>query len=83
MVVIDRFSKYDIFILVPAKCPGKMAAPLFLKHVVKYWGLPKMIVSDRDGYFTGRFWTELLKLMGSDLNSPLAFTLKRMARLSG
>jgi len=79
MVVIDRFSKYDIFILVPAK----MAASLFLKHVVKYWGLPKMIVSDRDGYFTGRFWTELLKLMGSDLNSPLAFTLKRMARLSG
>ena len=57
MVVVDRFSKYGIFIPAPAKCPAEVAAPLFLKHVVKYWGLPKTIVSDRDGCFTGRFWT--------------------------
>ncbi|XP_020271048.1 uncharacterized protein LOC109846235 [Asparagus officinalis] len=54
LVVVDRFSKYDIFILAPAKCPAEVATPLFLKHVVKYWGLPKSIVSDRDGRFTGR-----------------------------
>ena len=83
MVVVDRFSKYGIFIPAPAKCPAEIAAPLFLKHVVKYWGLPKTIMSDRDGRFTDRFWTELFKLMGSDLNSPLASTLKWMARQSG
>ena len=32
-----------------------------------------MIVSDRDGRFTGRFWTELFKLMGSDLNFSTSF----------
>ena len=73
MVVVDRFSKYDIFIPAPAKCPAEVAAPLFLKHMVKYWGLPKTIVSDRDGRFTGRFWTELFKLMGSDLNFSTSF----------
>ena len=35
-VVVDRFSKYGIFIPALAKCPAEVAAPLFLKHVVKY-----------------------------------------------
>ena len=30
MVVVDRFSKYDIFIPAPAKCPAEVATPLFL-----------------------------------------------------
>ena len=41
MVVVDRFSKFGIFISAPAKCPAEIAAPFFLRHVVKYWGLPK------------------------------------------
>ncbi|KAE8718446.1 cytochrome P450 78A7-like [Hibiscus syriacus] len=39
-----------------------------LKHVVKFWGMSKTIISDRNTRFTGRFWTELFKLMGSSLN---------------
>ena len=34
MVVVNRFSKYGIFIPAPVKCPAEIAAPLFLKHVV-------------------------------------------------
>jgi len=41
MVVVDRFSKFGIFISAPAKCPAEIAAPFFLRHVVKYWGLSK------------------------------------------
>jgi len=73
MVVVDRFSKYDIFIPIPTKCPAEIVALLFLRHVVKHWGLPKTIVSDWDGRFTSRFWTELFKLMGSDLNLYTSF----------
>ncbi|OMO77547.1 reverse transcriptase [Corchorus capsularis] len=68
MVVVDRFSKYDTFILTPKECPAEKAAWLFLKHVVKYWGVPRNIVSDRDSRFTSRFWMELFKLLGYDLN---------------
>ena len=39
MVVVDRFSKYETFIPAIKECPTKEAARLFLKHVVKYWGL--------------------------------------------
>ncbi|KAL2248200.1 UNVERIFIED_CONTAM: Transposon Tf2-11 polyprotein [Sesamum indicum] len=41
---------------------------LFFKHIVKYWGLPKDIVSDRDSRFTGVFWTKLFKILGSKLS---------------
>ena len=34
---------------------------------MKYFGLPEDIVSDRDSRFTGRFWTVLFGLLGSQL----------------
>ena len=40
MVVVDRFFKYATFILATKECPAKKAARLFLKNVVKYWGIP-------------------------------------------
>ncbi|PKI46790.1 hypothetical protein CRG98_032827 [Punica granatum] len=80
MVVVDQFSKYATFIPAKKDCPAEEAARLFMKHVVKYWGVPTMIVSDRDPRFTGRFWTELFKLLGTSLNfstSILKPTAKR------
>ncbi|XP_057733997.1 uncharacterized protein LOC130949239 [Arachis stenosperma] len=44
------------------------AARLFFKNVVKYWGLSKSIISDRDPRFTGRLWIELFKLLGLELH---------------
>lgn len=70
MVVVDRFSKYATFIPASKDCT---AARLFLKHVVKLWGVPQSIVSDRDPRFTGRFWTELFKMLGTDLNFSTSF----------
>lgn len=55
MVVVDRFSKYGTFIPAPKDCTAETSAKLFLKHVAKYWGLPKSIISDRDPRFTGKF----------------------------
>ncbi|KAM1141839.1 hypothetical protein EV1_041359 [Malus domestica] len=72
-VVVDRFTKYATFIPAPVKCTAEVAARLFLKHVVKYLGVPRSIVSDRDARFTGRFWKELFKLLGSKLDFSTAF----------
>ncbi|RVW63223.1 Transposon Tf2-2 polyprotein [Vitis vinifera] len=73
IVVVDRFSKYATFIAAPTDCTAEETARLFLKHVVKYWGLPKFIINDRDPRFTGKFWTELFKLMGSELHFSTSF----------
>ena len=40
--------------------------------MVKYFGVPADIVSDRDTRFTGRFWTTLFNLMGIELKFSTA-----------
>ena len=54
-VVVDRFSKYSVFMATPKACPAEEAANLFFSHVVKHFSLPKDIVNDRDARFTRRF----------------------------
>ncbi|KAK3040172.1 hypothetical protein RJ639_028422 [Escallonia herrerae] len=73
MVIVDRFSKYATFVASSADCIAEEAARLFFRHVVKYWGIPKFIVSDRDPRFTRKFWTELFKLLGSELHFSTSF----------
>ncbi|KAL5775964.1 hypothetical protein ACOSP7_013524 [Xanthoceras sorbifolium] len=73
MVVVDRFSKYATFIAAPTDCTAEQAARLFLRDVVKYWGVPRTIISDRDPRFTGKFWTELFNLLGSKLHFSTSF----------
>ena len=51
----------------PEACPVEEVANLFFNHVVKHFGLPKNIVSDRYARFMGHFWVELFKILGSEL----------------
>ncbi|GJR59546.1 putative nucleotidyltransferase, ribonuclease H [Tanacetum coccineum] len=63
IVVVDRFSKYGTFIAAPPDVTADDTTKLFFKNVVKYWGVPHVIVSDRDPRFTRRFWTELVNAL--------------------
>lgn len=60
MVIVDRLTKYAIFLAAPKVCTADVATELFFKFVVKYFGIPEDIVSDRDPRFT-----ELFKTLGS------------------
>jgi hypothetical protein len=52
---------------VPCTCSADLVARKFFANVVKIFGLPEDIVSDRDPKFTGWFWTTLFNMMGFDL----------------
>lgn len=56
-----------MFIATPKVCTAEGAARLFLTHVVKHWGIPKDIVTDRDVKFTGK---RLFELLGTRLQFP-------------
>ena len=71
-VVVDRFLKYAMFMAAPSTCTAEVVVDLFYKNVVKYFGLPKDIVSDKDSRFTDRFWTVLFGLLGSKLKFSTA-----------
>ena len=66
-VVVDRFSKYAMFMVAPSTCTVEVVANLFYRNVVKYFDLPEDIMSDRDSRFIGWFWTVLFGLLGSQL----------------
>ncbi|KAL0283024.1 UNVERIFIED_CONTAM: Transposon Tf2-12 polyprotein [Sesamum radiatum] len=53
IVVVDRLSKYATFIAAAKHVTAEGTTHLFFKHIVKYWGLPKDMASDRDSRFTG------------------------------
>lgn len=44
IVVVDRFTKYAVFVPTPATCLAEKVAKLFLKYVVKHFGMPRDIV---------------------------------------
>lgn len=61
-----------MFILALSACPSDVATNLFYKNVVKYFSLPRDIISDRDTRFTGQFWTALFNMMGTKLKFSIA-----------
>ena len=65
IMVVDRFSKYAMFILAQHECLVEEAMILFFRNVAKYFGIPKDIVSDRGSQFICKFWVELFKMMGT------------------
>ncbi|CAI7834108.1 unnamed protein product [Closterium sp. NIES-54] len=48
-------------------------AKLFVTHVFRLHGLPRVMVSDRDPRFTSRFWQEVIKTLGTKLKMSSAF----------
>ncbi|KAL0449441.1 UNVERIFIED_CONTAM: Transposon Ty3-I Gag-Pol polyprotein [Sesamum latifolium] len=72
IVVVDRLSKYATFIAAPKHVTAEGTAHLFFKHIVSI-GACQDIVSDRDSRFTGVFWTELFKILGSKLSMSSSY----------
>nr|XP_016441632.1 PREDICTED: uncharacterized protein LOC107767225 [Nicotiana tabacum] len=70
---ITGLPKYATFIVAPKYISTEDTTQLFFSHVVKYWGLPKDIVSDRDSRFTSNFLTQLFKCLGSKLSHSSSF----------
>jgi len=67
LVIVCRLSKMLHLIPVRASITAKQCARVFLDTIFRLHGLPKTIVSDRDPRFTASFWSELFKLLGTDL----------------
>ena len=44
---------------------SEATAKLFFEAVVRFYGLPDVVLHDRDPCFTADFWRELWKLLGS------------------
>lgn len=79
LLVIDRVRKYLTLIPCSTRDTAERIGHRFLEHVVRYQGLPRSIVVDRDSKWTGRFWTAL----ASRLNIKMQPTTARHQQANG
>jgi hypothetical protein len=72
-VVIDRFTKVAHFIPMKQTSSAADLVPFYIKDVVRFHGVPKSLVSDRDSKFVSKCWQNLHKAMGTMLDMSVAF----------
>ncbi|KAA3484221.1 reverse transcriptase [Gossypium australe] len=72
-VVIDRLTKSTHFIPVRVDYSLDKLADLYVSEIVRLYGVPLSIISDRDPIFTSRFWKKLQEALGTKLSFSTAF----------
>jgi hypothetical protein len=55
MVIVDKLTKFVMFIPTRTDMDTAATAKNFFDHLYRWFGLPKKIISDRDGSFISRF----------------------------
>ena len=73
LVFVDRFSKMAHFLPCSKTFDASKIGKLYFDEIVKLYGLPKTIVSDRDIRFISYFWKTLWHLVGTKLKFFTAF----------
>jgi hypothetical protein len=59
LIIIDRLTKYGYFISYKESLLAEKLVYAFNKHIIRNYGIPKEIISNRDKLFTSRFWKSL------------------------
>jgi hypothetical protein len=54
LVVMDKLTKYTHFISMSHPFTTKMVVQLFIDNIFKLYGLPLVIITDRDKIFTSQ-----------------------------
>jgi hypothetical protein len=66
-VVVDRLTKIAHFFSIYMDYKAIQVTKLFFREVFQLNGLPRQIVSDRDGRFINVFWQEIFRLACTEL----------------
>ena len=64
-VLVDKFSKYVCLEHCAKGIDATQIAQLFLRRIMRDFGIPQVVISDRDLQFASEVWTNILPLIGS------------------
>ncbi|GJU77065.1 ribonuclease H-like domain-containing protein [Tanacetum coccineum] len=72
-VIVDRLTKSAHFIPTRETDSMETLTRLFIKETVSRHGVPISIISDRDSYFTSRFWQSMQSAFGTQLDMSTTY----------
>jgi len=73
LVIVDRLTKYALFIPTKKTITAETFSELFITHVFALHGMPHEIISDRGSIFTSKFWQRFCELIKVNTNLSTAF----------
>lgn len=73
LVVVDRLTKWSIFIPTDNRISSARLAELLIDRVFSQHGLPNSIVSDRGSTFVSKLWRYITEQLGIDLRLSTAY----------
>jgi transposase InsO family protein len=73
LVVVDRLTKWAIFIPTTTTLTSAQLAELLIDRLISQHGLPDAIVSDRGSKFTSKLWRYFMSRLGVNLRLSTAF----------
>lgn len=68
LVIVDKLTKFVRYIPTHSTLKQEGFAKLFLKHVVRDFGLPLEMIADRDARWAKSFWSAVSKQLGLRLS---------------
>jgi hypothetical protein len=72
-VIVDRLTKSAHFIPVSTTYRVRQYVELYISHIIRYHGIPKIIISDRGSIFVARFLEQLHECLGTHLIQSSAY----------
>jgi RNase H-like domain found in reverse transcriptase/Reverse transcriptase (RNA-dependent DNA polymerase)/Integrase zinc binding domain/Retroviral aspartyl protease len=73
LVIVDRFTKYAEMVPFRNDFTAVQLGSITLDRLVRYHGIPRTIISDRDKLFTSNYWTTLLAMIGTKRKLSTAY----------
>ncbi|MBW0479137.1 hypothetical protein O181_018852 [Austropuccinia psidii MF-1] len=73
LIMVDRFRKILRCLPCHKEDTAMDTALFFWNNIISTYGVPKIIISDRDPKFTSEFWTNLYDMLGTRLDFSTAY----------
>ena len=73
LTVVDRSTKAARCVPATMKINAPQLARVFFDNVFRFYGMPRVIISDKDRRFRSSFWQALMQYLGTQLRMSTAF----------
>ena len=73
MVFVDRLTKMMKIVPTKKKIGAQATTQLFKEHIFRHYGLPEVIIADRDPRWNSLFWRNVFQTLGTKTRLSTAY----------